>query len=311
MSEEVLEQDIIGLTHKILSKLNLEIPEEELEGYEFLTSDSFFIQIFTTFLGDSTTYFDEEEFLRETEGMNEGQRIQALIDKLDSDILHIYLVHIKGEKIAEGNMNHIKNLLQLLNALICSEEDEEQNMGASDTDNKGGVETELDYEKALNGNESLDEEIALNIDHSSDRVRMNENMGQYDGFVDATEALNSDENLEEIMARDGGLDLPSEGRTGRKKVEEDDGLGSDEGKLAPKMTKAQMRKRPVKKKKPKKGRKKKMRGKSARYIGMKQQIVGKIEDNIYGKKRKKNLKRKVLTKNQVSYQELTSFLADA
>ena len=125
MSNQNLEEDIIELTHKILTKLNLEIPEDELDDYSFLNSDTFFIQIFKTILGNSTPLFDEERFMIETEAMTEGQRIQALIDKLDSEILGIELDHIKGERIAAGDMKHIRNLLQLLDALSVSDDDAE------------------------------------------------------------------------------------------------------------------------------------------------------------------------------------------
>ena len=122
MKEDNLEREIVELTHKILDELGLELPEEEMTDYDFLRSDSFFIQIFKTILGNSPQLFDEERFLEETKNMTEGQRIQALIDKLDSEILGINLDHIKGEKIAEGDRKHIINLLQLLDALSMSDE---------------------------------------------------------------------------------------------------------------------------------------------------------------------------------------------
>lgn len=122
MSEENLDIDIVELTHKILDELGLELPEEEITDYDFLRQDSFFIQIFKTILGNSPQLFDEDRFLEDTKNMTEGQRIQALIDKLDSEILGINLDHIKGEKIAEGDRKHIINLLQLLDALSMSDE---------------------------------------------------------------------------------------------------------------------------------------------------------------------------------------------
>jgi hypothetical protein len=53
MKEDNLEREIVELTHKILDELGLELPEEEMTDYDFLRSDSFFIQIFKTILGNS------------------------------------------------------------------------------------------------------------------------------------------------------------------------------------------------------------------------------------------------------------------
>lgn len=72
MSDENIERDIVELTHKILDELGLELPDEEITDYDFLRSDSFFIQIFKTILGNSPQLFDEERFLDETQNMTEG-----------------------------------------------------------------------------------------------------------------------------------------------------------------------------------------------------------------------------------------------
>lgn len=122
MSDEKIKKDIIELTDKILDGLGLELPEDEITDYDFLSSDYFYIQIFKTILGNSPQLFDEERFLEQTQDMTEGQRIQALIDKLDSEILRINLDHIKGERIAKGNQEHIMNFLQLLYAVSQSDE---------------------------------------------------------------------------------------------------------------------------------------------------------------------------------------------
>ncbi len=72
MSDENLDRDIVELTHKILDELGLELPEDEITDYDFLRSDSFFIQIFKTILGNSPQLFDEDRFLEETKKMTEG-----------------------------------------------------------------------------------------------------------------------------------------------------------------------------------------------------------------------------------------------
>jgi hypothetical protein len=122
MSEENIDREIVELTHKILEDLGLELPEEEFQDYEFLQSDTFFIDIFKNILGNSPQLFDEERFMEDTKKLSSGQRIQSLIDKLDSEILGIDLDHIKGEKIAQGDKKHILNLLQLLDALSMSDQ---------------------------------------------------------------------------------------------------------------------------------------------------------------------------------------------
>lgn len=43
-----------------------------------------------------------------------GQKIQYLIDLLSTDVLKMDLSHIKGDKISEGNLQHLMNFLQLL-----------------------------------------------------------------------------------------------------------------------------------------------------------------------------------------------------
>lgn len=111
MSEENIDREIVELTHKILEDLGLELPEEEFQDYEFLQSDTFFIDVFKNILGNSPQLFDEERFMDETSKLTPGQRIQSLIDKLDSEILGIDLDHIKGELIANGDKKHILNLL--------------------------------------------------------------------------------------------------------------------------------------------------------------------------------------------------------
>jgi len=122
MSEEYIDREIVELTHKILEDLGLELPEEEFQDYQFLQSDTFFIDIFKNILGNSPQLFDEERFMEDTMKLSSGQRIQSLIDKLDSEILGIDLDHIKGEKIAQGDKKHILNLLQLLDALTMSDQ---------------------------------------------------------------------------------------------------------------------------------------------------------------------------------------------
>ena len=121
MSEEDIDREIVDLTHKILEDLGLELPEEEYQDYEFLQSDTFFIDLFKNILSNSLQHFDEERFMDETSKLNPGQRIQCLIDKLESDILGIDLDHIKGELIAQGDKKHILNLLQLLDALSMTD----------------------------------------------------------------------------------------------------------------------------------------------------------------------------------------------
>lgn len=122
MSEENIDREIVELTHKILEDLGLELPEDELQDYEFLQSDTFFIDVFKNILGNSPQLFDEERFMAETSNLTPGQRIQSLIDKLDSEILGIDLDHIKGEKIEQGDKKHILNLLQLLDALSMGDQ---------------------------------------------------------------------------------------------------------------------------------------------------------------------------------------------
>lgn len=338
------EQDVIELTHKILDKLGLEIPEEELDNYEFLKSDAFYIQIFKTIVGNSPTYFNEEEFTKETEGMTEGQTIQALIDKLDSEILQIDLTHIKGENIAKGEMKDITNILQLLDLLSVSEEQEEEEYDeggieeqgresrGGDLGEKGGT-GEVDYEMALNNSESLEEERNLNID-SSNRVNnpgrtgggnlnnyqnggienneeknnyksSNENVkDNFDNnnmrnfgheFGDAADAIKTEEELMQVMERDGEIKFTNDN--------EEDFNYNENNNLEPKMK--NLRKKGRKKSQNKSNFRGKMRKKeeaskaTGRKRSMKREIVSKIEDNIYGKKRRKKLRKKKLTKTMM------------
>lgn len=305
MSKENSEQDIIELTHKILNKLGLEIPDDEIDDYMFLRSDAFYIQIFKTIVGNSPSLFDEERFMQETESMTEGQRIQALIDKLDSEILQIDLSHIKGKNIADGETKDIVNILQLLDLLSVSEEQEDE-VGEADIgempDNMATT-GEMDYEKALNNSESIEEEKNLNIESSNrvDKQIIPTSTKNFNEFGDAAEAIKTEEDLMDVMERDGEIKFTHDSR----EPEEGQMVYEDNQMLEPKMKK---RKKRMKKKsksrghlKPRMSKKKTASRVNGKKRTMKKQIVSKIEENIYGKKRRKKLKKKKLTKSSVRY----------
>lgn len=313
MSNENSEQDIIELTHKILNKLGLEIPDDEIDDYMFLRSDAFYIQIFKTIVGNSPSLFDEDRFMLETENMTEGERIQALINKLDSEILQIDLSHIKGKNIADGETKDIVNILQLLDLLSVSEEQEEEGKepeGGISPDNMGTI-GEMDYEKALNNSDSLEEEKNLNIESSN---RVNNEIIQivpsttknFNEFGDAAEAIKTEEDLMDIMEKDGEIKFTHDSRN----PNEDQIIYEENQVLEPKMKKR--RKKGKRKSKSRAHIKPGMRKKktASRVNGkkrtMKKQIVSKIEENIYGKKRRKKLKKKKLTKSSVNKSIVTN-----
>lgn len=239
MSNEKMEQDVVDLTHKILDKLGLEIPDDELDDYDFLRSDTFYIQIFKTIVGNSPTLFDEDKFMQDTENMTQGQRIQALIDKLDSEILQIDLSHIQGENIAKGEIKDITNILQLLDLLSVSEDQHEGQMEEKDLESNGKINLkgEIDYEDALNNSESLEEERNLNIESSNRAEKMSGKKQKANGnlhdFGDAADAIKTEEDLMQVMERDGEIQFTHDNR----EIPEDRQTYDEKQVLEPKMGK--------------------------------------------------------------------------
>lgn len=151
--------------------------------------------------------------------------------------------------------------------------------------------SQKEYEHDLNIDDSVKEEMNLNV-KSNDKLQLKQNFG---GFGDGTDVINTEEGIYDIMERDGGLKFTHDNRKPEDNTEEPAMYEEFPIELPPKLTSQREPKKP--------GRRRKTKKKKSKYPQdkhtMKQQIVGKIEENIYGKKKRKKLRKKNLKKNQM------------
>lgn len=115
-SEEYIVKEFDAFVSEHFSGLG-EISGESIkkQNMKYLESDTFFFKIFKIAAKNLPPGFDEEGFINSIINLPQVKRIQSLIDLIQSDEkFEIDLGYIKGKEIVKGNVNHIRNLLQLL-----------------------------------------------------------------------------------------------------------------------------------------------------------------------------------------------------
>lgn len=104
--------EILQLVDNIFQNLDVVV---EAEDIAFVQSEEFYLQILEIIFSDHVQEF--EEFKEYFENKSPGENIQLLIDFLSQSVMGVELSHINGEEIANGNRQHILNLLQLIHEL--------------------------------------------------------------------------------------------------------------------------------------------------------------------------------------------------
>lgn len=101
------EEDIVVLCDKIFQNLQISF---ELEDLAILLEEKIYIELYRIMF----PYLEEYLLKIESQNIKVGDKIQALIDLLSSQVLNMDLSHIKGANIVSGDKKHILNFLQLL-----------------------------------------------------------------------------------------------------------------------------------------------------------------------------------------------------
>jgi hypothetical protein len=288
---EEIDDELVKLTENLLDALNLQLPSQAGEDYSFLRNDVFYIEIFKVIMDHSPHPFSEADFDRETKGLGAGERIQALINLLSRDVVQVGLEHIKGEKIARGDKKHISNMLQLLDALW-------QNFNHSPLSAEEEGEEEQKIESDLNRHESFSQERELNkgvADHHTKDLKE----------ADLHEKEKAQ--LFNKMLQDGKLAQQQvNGATGNIPVYSEDPINYNQIQLQPKYNRTKAIKRQTSKggmassQVQSKTANVRARPKTATIKGKKREVVKIIEDNVYGNRRFRNMKQKVLVKDPLA-----------
>ena len=295
---EKLEADeqLVKLTESLFDNLRLELPDNVKTDFNFLKSDEFYIEVFKAILSHGTHPFREAEFERETRGMSPADRIQTLINKLASEVLHIDLSHIKGEKITKGNKKHIGDMLQLLDALSQNIRHEQ---GPSN-----GEEEEISADKdELNETGSVIQEQELN--DLSDKKPYGGDKNKHDN-----------PELFKKMMDDGKLvsEVRTDERSKGVKVHPQDPVNYNQVDLVPKYGKRVVSGGRKSHQQPKANRRQTgglsragMVPVSSGYRGRskKQEVVRRIEENIYPVHPEKALRTRTLDKKQATQNKLS------
>jgi len=97
----------------ILQKLQMNMPD--VEDLSFLQNENFYYDIFKIIF-KCENFFDKKTKKKYLKA-HSGEKIQTLLDFFGDNILGMKIEDIKGKEILEGNINHIKNFLELILAL--------------------------------------------------------------------------------------------------------------------------------------------------------------------------------------------------
>ena len=238
VDKDIQLKEINGLVNSLLNNLNLEIEDEYLNNNEILKSETFYIEIFREIFTNLSDFPDQQLDIRPD--MKSGAIIQMLIEKQSSDILQIDLAHISGDAIAEGDLCHIQNFLQLQHALTNNEDNTQKdmtsdnnnnlsnNMNLSNSNNKV-AQSDHEYKdegansevyrgsKARGNNSGMDSMAQEKNNHIEDKNKAtNSNIESYhemntDNYIDGTNSrghddlvkMNTDElNENEVLPKD-------------------------------------------------------------------------------------------------------------
>lgn len=290
MAAATMDEELIKLTEDLLDSLNLQLPAGSMDDYSFLQSDLFYVEIFKVIMEQSGHPFNEEDFDRETRGMGAGDRIQTLINVLARDILQVDLEHIKGEKIAAGDTKHVSNMLQLLDALW-------QNYRQNPVDGEDGGEEEQKIESDLNRHDSFSQERELNKGVHG-RKENSDFDTQARGDADLFNKMMVDSEMQSGGATQGkgASNIP---------MYSDDPINYNQIELQPKYYKSKAGKKQQTAGRPqsgvqKSGQQRQGRPQSAGLKSKKRGVVKIIEDNVYGARRDRNIKKRRLVKDPLA-----------
>ena len=280
MAEE-FDYEIVKLSENLIDNLGLAKPASTKNYQDLLSSDDFYIDVYRALMAKAgTVQFDRSKFDKETRGCSPGERIQSLINKLANEVLQVDLSHIKGDKIAKGNKKNISDMLQLLDALWHNL-NQDGDTGAEDGEEEQMVEH---IDSDINRHESFNQEQELNRASNSE-YRKNDKAHQKPAH-DAMFAK---------MMQDGKM------APGAIPVYSEDPINYGGIELQPKYNKRQARgKKPQAAQRPPSQKKPAARTKSAGLASKKQEVVRRIESNIYGLRRDKLAREAKLIKPQVA-----------
>ena len=106
---EMEEADIINLAVNIFQNVGI---KRYIGDIEALCHEDIYFEIYKIIFPDSMINI----FKISEAPLTTGEKIQKIIEEISS-IIKLDLYHISGEAIAQGNLNHMTNWLQLLEAL--------------------------------------------------------------------------------------------------------------------------------------------------------------------------------------------------
>lgn len=106
---ELEESEIINLAVNIFQNVGI---KRYIGDIEALKHEDIYFEIYKIIFPDSMINI----FKISESPLTTGEKIQKIIEEISS-IIKLDLYHISGEAIAQGNINHITNWLQLLEAL--------------------------------------------------------------------------------------------------------------------------------------------------------------------------------------------------
>lgn len=287
-----LDEELYKLTENLFENLQLELPDKAKKDMNFLKSDQFYIQVFKAILEHSSYPFKEKEFEHETKDMSAADRIQTLINKLATDILRMDLSHIKGEKIVKGNKKHIGDMLQLLDALS-------QNFLQDMGNEEGG-------DDGLDGDQFDDADINRRDSYGQEH-ELNQAVNKQTPAQRGEAADKSNPELFNKMLQDGKL---AASQNAGIPVYSEDPMTFGGIELQPKYDKkinsvrqprkAEKPTRPTTQSGSNQGTYYRPQSSGALGRSKKQEVVRRIEENIYPVHPEKQLKRRVLDKAQAS-----------
>jgi Domain of unknown function (DUF5745) len=290
MAVASMDEELVKLTENLLDSLNLQLPAGSMEDYSFLKSDMFYVEIFKVIMEQSRHPFNEAEFDRETRGLTSGERIQTLINVLARDILNVDLEHIKGEKIAIGDTKHVSNMLQLLDALW-------QNYRQNPVSGEDDGEEEQKIESDLNRHDSFSQERELNRG-VHEKKESNDFDTQARGDPDLFNKMMVDSDMHQQGASSAQGNIP---------MYTDDPINYNQIELQPKYYKAKggKKQQTTSRPRPQSGIQtnsslRQTRPKTAGLKSKKRGVVKIIEDNVYGARRDRNIKKRTLVKDPLA-----------
>ena len=236
--------------------------------------------MFKSLLAHSGHPIDQAKFERDTRNYTPAERIQTLINKLSNEVLSMDLSHINGEKIIKGDVKHISDMLQLLEALW-------QNYNNHPSDGEEEDEALANkMESDLNDNDSLHQEDELN-----DPSKRQQNSKS----IEKNTVAKKGGELYDRMVQDGGLAASFKPAPGIP-VYTEDPINFKDMVLEPKYGV---------KVKPKKtliqgamaAAARQQRPKTSTITSKKAEVVKRIEDNVYGVRRDRVAKTRTLVKD--------------